>query len=100
MQFTGLLDKNGKEIYEGDIIQYGVFALNDVDKFGKNPWDKVPEYINNDDITTVKSTHQVDWSIPSLMAIKEAIESNPDIMGVEVIGNIYEDSDLLNKEPS
>lgn len=32
-QFTGLCDKNGKKIWENDIIQYGAFAA--VVKFGK-----------------------------------------------------------------
>ena len=69
MQFTGLKDKNGKEIYEGDIISGG---------YGGN---NVVEY---------------DGAAFSPFAITGS-ELVDDPEKVEVIGNIYENPELLNK---
>lgn len=76
MQYTGLKDKNGKEIYEGDIIQTEELTA-------------VIEYseIYAEYITT--NTNQIQY------------EDEPlgDLRGeeIEVIGNIYENPDLLEK---
>lgn len=66
-QFTGLLDKNGKEIYEGDLIQ------NDPIKEQGKPW--VVEFTTG-------------FFGAKGMALRAMI-------GIEVIGNIYENPELI-----
>ena len=89
-RFIGLHDKDGKEIYEGDILKYGDFAFNDVAKFGKEPWKNLPDGVNEKDISTEVSRFTVDGDIKSLYELLTMIEDNPDVLGVEIIGNIYE----------
>lgn len=78
MQYTGLHDKNGKEIYEGDIVK----------------WDK-PIAI---EIT------QVLWDseLPRFVFADRENERFMDYCGsdlIEVIGNIYENPDLIPHSP-
>lgn len=79
-QFTCLKDKNAKEIYEGDVVR---FCFWDGDKTNK-PW-KISTIIWNED--------GVCWDMKT--GTVNGIFRNPEYY--EVIGNIYENPELLNE---
>lgn len=77
MQFTGLKDKTGKEIYEGDILESRGLPYHDV-IFRKGCF-----YLRND-------TKDVEWS-KSFDAVF--------FPHYKIIGNVYENPELLNQKP-
>jgi len=90
MQFTGLLDKNSKEIYEGDICKDDVGHFMEI-KFGELPLDK-----GGDCVCTYQSFYAKDHG---KLGETPYYECNQIGNWFEIIGNIYENPDLLSSHP-
>lgn len=89
-QSTELEDNKKQCIYEGDIVKYGYFALNDhnLSKEQRRAFDEA-------EITTTIKIVEVKWDFHELSDLQTLIWGNPDVIGVEIIGNIFENPDLL-----
>lgn len=73
IQFTGLHDKNGKEIWEGDIVRLPDGSFDSV------CWEN----------------SQASFNFPMTFNLSEPMVSECHANGVEIIGNIYENPELI-----
>lgn len=85
MQSTGLKDKNGKEIFEGDILKV---ANND------SSWFEVVKY-DHDKAMFISKEVNLKYEVPETPMYDLF---NTYLFKVEVIGNIWENRDLLGVE--
>lgn len=85
MQYTGLHDKNGKEIYEGDIIQHLYWDCDETDYY-KVEWDN--EILGFVFKSTINNSY---------LALDDTYSDDTGEYEIVVIGNIYDNPELLEE---
>lgn len=87
MQYTGLKDKNGKEIYEGDIVRQVSYKYSN-DEYGHKGF-----YENISKVLYKGRAFQYEWIKTNEIEMPKDFKES----FIEVIGNIYDNPELLEK---
>ena len=77
-QFTGLFDKNKHKIYEGDIVSNGWSELHYI-RYDDGKWDVVDKWKNWNELLEFAHT-----------------DYNNAIRGIEVVGNMYDNPEMIH----
>lgn len=108
-QFTGLVDKNGKEVYEGDVLRAkefeNYFMHEDDDFLDAFPLDELKGDLKKEYVSQVRFEDggfilEIPDCIISLCAFFGNMKKSRPIFECEVIGNIHDNPELIevNKE--
>ena len=102
MQCTGLKDKNGKLIYEGDIVRFEetyecACFTNIKEVLFKIVWSDYSFKAKQIKIIQGNKSYEFPLTLSKLLEIEPYTEYQTTI-NLEIIGNIYENKDLLEEE--
>ena len=97
-QYTGLKDKNGKEVYEGDIVEFKDVGEEGYEYKEGFDFDNIAQVVYKNGIYTLSNFGETDNSYYATNSTdEERLEEVLRNGNCKVVGNIYDNPELLEK---